>query len=223
MQATRIQERLEILDLFLSIEQHVTLLELAVLVREKNPARIHDMNFLKETMEMFCQCGFARKRIFESQDPVYEHHHLGAHHDHFICTACGEIREFHNPALERLQLEIAMEHHFHPLQHKMEIYGLCTNCLEQREPKPPLLLTTVGERVKIVEITGSREVRGRLAAMGLSPGTILEVINRNPAGPVIVATNDVRIALDTSLAANIRVVHSCRHPHCLDQENHPLS
>ena len=208
--ATRIQERLAILDLFLSTEQHLTLSELEALIQEKNPA-LQDRAFLKETMDMFCQFGFAKERTFEHQETQYEHRHLGQHHDHFICTKCGRIQEFVNPALERLQMSIAKNFQFHPLQHKMEIYGLCAECMEQREETIPLLMAAAGEKGQITRIAGGREMQGRLTAMGLTVGTCLEVINNHAAGPFIVAKDGLRMALGTGLAQKIQVTHSCQH------------
>jgi Fur family transcriptional regulator, ferric uptake regulator len=208
--ATRIEERLTILNLFLSVEQHLTLSELEQLIREKSPA-LRDRSFLKETMEMFCQFGFAKERSFESQETQYEHCHLGQHHDHFICTRCGSIHEFADPGLERLQMSIAKDFGFHPLQHKMEIYGLCAECMAQRDDTIPLLLAANGEKVQIVRMTGGREMQARLTAMGLKVGTCLQVINNHPAGPFIVAVNDLRMALGTGMAQKIVVAHACEH------------
>lgn len=206
--ATSIQERLDILDLFLSTEEHITLTELESLVKDKAP-EFQDRAFLKETMEMFCQFGFAEKRIFETQETRYEHQHLGTHHDHFICTRCGLIQEFANHNLERLQIDIARKFRFHPLQHKLEIYGLCADCMEQRDSTIPLQYAANGERVQIVKIMGGREVQARLADMGLIVGSCLEVVSNHPSGPFIVAINDVRLAINTGIAQKIVVEHSC--------------
>lgn len=206
--ATSIKERLNILDLFLSTEDHITLSELENLVKDRAP-EFQDRAFLKETMEMFCQFGFAEKRIFETQETRYEHQHLGTHHDHFICTRCGHIQEFANHNLERLQIDIARELRFHPLQHKLEIYGLCADCMEQRDSTIPLQYAANGERVRIVQIMGGREVQARLADMGLMVGSCLEIISNYPSGPFIVAVNDVRLAINTSIAQKIVVEHSC--------------
>ena len=209
--ATRIADRLRILDEFLTTELHITLPHLLEFI-EAGGIKDYDLDFLRETMEMFCQCGFAQKNEFDAQEPTYEHHHLGDHHDHFICTACGLIKEFHNNRLERLQLEIAAEYGFHPLQHKTEIYGLCDGCLAKREANPPLPLAAIGEKVRIVEILGNRALQARMASMGLSPGTILEVISSNPGGPFIVAAQGTRLALAVEMAESILVTHDCRHP-----------
>lgn len=208
--ATRIPDRLKILDEFLTVELHITLPDMLEYIRAGgNDA--YDLDFLRETLEMFCQCGFAQKNEFEAQETTYEHHHLGGHHDHFICISCGLIREFRNSRLEKLQLEIASDFNFHPLQHKMEIYGLCGDCLAKREKNPPLVHAAVGEKVRVVEIVGSRQFQARMTAMGLKPGVLLEVINNNPYGPFIIAVQGTRLALDADMAQSILVSHACRH------------
>lgn len=208
--ASRIEERLMILDIFLSVEQHVTLAELAALVRERQPA-LADLGFARETMEMFCQCGFAQQVTFENQEARYEHHHLGQHHDHFICTRCGQIQEFSNEELERLQRVIARQFQFHPLQHRMDIYGLCAGCMALRDEAIPLKMAANGERVRIVQLLGDRALQARLADMGLALGTCLEVISNQPAGPTIVAINTSRLAIDGAIAQHVVVAHACRH------------
>lgn len=209
--ATRIDDRLKILDIFLSTEQHLTISDLEYIIREKDPDLL-DRVFIKETMEMFCQFGFASKMTFDGQEIHYEHHHLGMHHDHFICTRCGLIQEFVNEELEHLQLTIARDFRFHPLQHRMEIYGLCSKCMEQRDATLPLMLAANGEEVCIVAIEGGRGIQARLTAMGLGIGTHLEVINNNASGPFIVAVKDNRLALGAEMTQKILVTHSCRHP-----------
>lgn len=208
--ASRIKERLVVLDIFLSTEEHLTLSSLEEIIRAREPELL-DHEFLLETMEMFCNFGFAQKRTFETRETLYEHHHVGAHHDHFICTRCGKIQEFVNPDLERLQMETAAQFQFHPLQHKMEIYGLCSSCMASRESLLPLCYAANGERVRIVQMRGGREVQARLGDMGLAVGTCLEIISNNPSGPSIVAFKDTRLAINSGIAQKIMVAHSCRH------------
>jgi Fur family ferric uptake transcriptional regulator len=208
--ASRIEERLKVLDIFLSVEDHLSLTGLEGIIREKRPELL-DREFLKETMEMFCQFGFAQKQLFETQEPVYEHHHLGMHHDHFICTRCGKIQEFANQNLERLQHAIAEQFQFHPLQHKMEIYGLCASCMAQREPALSLQYAANGERVRIVTILGGREVQTRLNDMGLTVGACLEIVSNHSSGPLIVASKGTRLAINAGLAKKVMVAHACHH------------
>lgn len=207
--ATRIDERLLILDSFLSLEKHLTISELGKLVQERAALDV-ERDFLIETMKMFCQFGFARELSFETAETLYEHLHLGAHHDHFICIRCGKIQEFVDPDIERLQAIMARDYQFHPLQHKMEIYGLCAACMAKREATLPLHLAANGERVRIVAVGCGREEQKRLADMGLIPGNCIEVINNQTTGPFIVALNETRLAIHADIAGKIMVSHSCR-------------
>ncbi len=208
--ATRVAERLLVLDAFLTTERHVTIFELAEIINVQHPELV-DETFLQETMAMFCQFGFARRHNFENKETLYEHQHLGKHHDHLICTKCGLIQEFHDDVLEDRQLIIAKIFHFHTLQHKTEIYGLCSKCLALREPSLPLYMAAIGERVTITDIQGGRGIQKRLVSMGLTVGAELELISSSPSGQQVVIVNDARLALGSNVAQKIMVSHACRH------------
>jgi len=112
----RIDDRLAILEVFLRIEQHITFQEL--LDALKKDGCDFEPDFVKNTLHLLCRYGFAVKKEFVGQPILYEHLHVGFHHDHLICTKCGKIVEFESRQLEDLQLEIAALHGFHVLQHK---------------------------------------------------------------------------------------------------------
>lgn len=52
----------------------------------------------------------------------------GDHHDHMICSECGDIIEFFDPTIERIQEEIAKKHNFLMKDHMMQILGVCAMC-----------------------------------------------------------------------------------------------
>jgi len=53
---------------------------------------------------------------------------LKKHHDHLICTSCGEIIEFFDETIESQQEKIAKEFNFQMTDHTMKIVGLCEKC-----------------------------------------------------------------------------------------------
>ena len=61
-----------------------------------------------------------------------EHQHfestMKTHHDHFVCNVCGKIMEFADLSLEKLKSRVAKSHNFVMLGHRLEIYGLCSDC-----------------------------------------------------------------------------------------------
>ena len=146
-----LNERLDILDAFLETEEHITLEELCRLLEEKGHS--FDPKFVRQCLNRMVDLGFAQRKQFEGQPIRYEHRHLGKHHDHLICTKCGNILEFANDDMERLQLEISAQYGFHMLQHRMDIYGICSRCLKRRKPLMPLAMARPREQVVIREIT----------------------------------------------------------------------
>ena len=198
-----VEDWLNVIDTFLNIEEHVTLEELMVLLRERGYD--YEPDFVRQCMNRWVDHGFAQKKTFEGQPPRYEHRHLGKHHDHFICTKCSKIIEFSNEEMERLQIKIAANQGFHMLQHKMEIYGLCSECLAERRPIMPLAMAKAGEKVIIKEMAGGNHARSRLASMGLRPGDLLEIINNNGQGRLIVGHKYTRLAMGRGIAQKIMV------------------
>jgi Fur family transcriptional regulator, ferric uptake regulator len=205
----RVQERLDIIDVFLGTEAHITLEEMVHLLKEKGYA--FDPVFVAQCMNRMVELGFARKKQFDGQPIRYEHRHLGKHHDHLVCTKCGKIVEFSDENIERCQLTVAARYGFHMLQHRMEIYGLCSDCLSRRQRLMPLAVAKPGEQVIIRELSGGRTRRARLAALGLRPGDTIEVIANSGQGRIILGHGHTRLAIGRGVAQVIMVV--------LDQEN----
>jgi len=201
--------RLNIIGVFLDSEEHLTLEELMQRLRERGYD--YEYDFVRHCMNRWVDLGFAQKKEFEGQPPRYEHRHLGHHHDHLICTKCGRIVEFENEEMEALQERIAGLRGFHILQHKMEIYGICSECLKKRSALLPLAMAKAGEKLLIKEITGGREARTRLASMGLRPGDVLEVISNDGEGRLIVGIGSTRLALGRGMAQKILVTLDTGH------------
>jgi len=199
----RVKERLNVIEVFLGTEEHVTLERMVDLLKEKG----YDLEpvFVSQCMNRMVELGFAQKKQFEGQPILYEHRHLGRHHDHLICTKCGTIVEFADEEIERRQLEVAARHGFYMLQHQMDIYGLCSNCISKRQRLLPLSMAKTGERVVIREITGGRTRRARLADMGLRPGDVVEVIANSGQGRIILAHGHTRLAMGRGMAQVIMV------------------
>jgi Fur family ferric uptake transcriptional regulator len=160
-----IDDRFKVLEAFLQTEKHVTVDELVELLR-KSGSQL-EPEFVSETLKLMCRFGFAHKSRFDNGELLYEHRHLGQHHDHMICTKCRKILEFEDKQIEQLQIRIAAAHGFHMLQHKLEIYGICSNCLRERIQMMPLIQAKPGERLIIRDINGGAGVKMRLLTMGL--------------------------------------------------------
>jgi Fur family ferric uptake transcriptional regulator len=196
-------KRLLVVEAFLATPDHVGV---GALQRRLQEGGHHlDIPFIAETLDLLCRYGLAEQTNFEGQEIQYEHRHLGWHHDHFICAKCGKITEFHDPEMEALQRQLALLHSFTLLRHKMELYGICGECRVERQPVMPLAFVLSGERVVIDRLLGGREVQHRLAEMGLTPGTEIEVVKAGGPGPNIVACRGSRLALGHGLSLKVLV------------------
>jgi Fur family ferric uptake transcriptional regulator len=195
------EDRFKVLESFLQTERHVTADELTERINQ-GPQRL-EAPFVSETLELMCRYGFANKQRFDNGQVRYEHLHLGQHHDHLICTKCRSIIEFSNDKLENLQVKIAAAHGFHMLQHKMEIYGICAECLQSRSEQISLDLAKPGEQLIIKEIQGGAGARVRLLTMGLRPGDRIEVITNQRHGQMVIAIDNKRYVLGRGLTEKI--------------------
>ena len=200
----RIQDRLNIIDVFLDTEEHITLEEMYRLL--KGRGYDYEPDFVRQCMNRMVDLGFAQKKQFEGQPVRYEHHHLGRHHDHMICTKCGRIIEFANEDMEILQQKIAAQKGFHILQHRMEIYGLCRDCVGKRRILMPLTMAKAGERLVIRELAGGRNARRILSNMGFREGDRIEIIANEGHGRIILGHDCTRLALGRGVAQKIMVM-----------------
>ena len=123
-------QRDTILRIFLETREHLSTNELHRLVQKKNP-RI-GFTTVYRTLKLFTEAGLAREILLHDGQTRYEHALAGEHHDHLVCTGCNAIIEFEDETIEKLQKEIAARHGFMIRSHKLEIYGLCAACRDQR-------------------------------------------------------------------------------------------
>jgi Fur family ferric uptake transcriptional regulator len=202
------EDRFKVLEAFLETEKHVSINELVERL-DNNGWRL-DSEFVKETLKLMCRFGFAHKSRFDNGIILYEHRHLGQHHDHMICTKCRKILEFEEDLIEQLQIKIAATHGFHMLQHKLEIYGICNNCIRKRIQLMPLTRAKPGERLVIKEINGGADAKMRLLTMGLRPDDKIEVITNNSQGQLAIAADLKRYVLGRGLAEKIMVEQNKR-------------
>jgi Fur family ferric uptake transcriptional regulator len=77
--------------------------------------------------ESVATCPFA-KFVFRRNSRRYEHDYGYPQHDHLICSKCGKLIEFENAPLSRILDDVATEHGFRMVGHRLEVDGLCAEC-----------------------------------------------------------------------------------------------
>ena len=78
------------------------------------------------TLKSLTESGLAVERRFLDKTSVFEYNDPTAHHDHLICMRCHQIIEFENEEIEKLQEAVARQLGFRLIDHKLELYGICT-------------------------------------------------------------------------------------------------
>jgi Fur family ferric uptake transcriptional regulator len=198
-----LEERINILEVFLQTEKHLSAAELVDLMRKGGMELAPE--FVIDTLKLMCRYGFAQQHSFNNGVFRYEHRHLGQHHDHMVCTKCKKIIEFQNDQIENLQVRVTATHGFHMLQHKMEIYGICSDCLKKRQDITSLMVARQGERLVIKNFTGGAGARMRLMSMGLRVGDEIDVITNLNQGQLVIAIENKRLVMGRGLAEKIMV------------------
>jgi Fur family ferric uptake transcriptional regulator len=119
-------QRDDIAHVFFTLGQHVSAELLYAEVKKVNPHVGYATIY--RTLRLLKECELVTERHFDDGQARYEVV-SDKHHDHFICERCGKIIEFENEGLERLQETVARELKVTLTRHKMELYGICAECL----------------------------------------------------------------------------------------------
>ena len=75
------------------------------------------------TVKLFEEAGIVAKHDFKGGKARYEELNEG-HHDHLIDIKTGEIIEFVDDEIEKLQKKVADKYGYKLVDHKLELYGL---------------------------------------------------------------------------------------------------
>jgi len=196
-------KRFRVLEMFLKTDEHISSSDLTKqLILEDGS---FDKNFVAGTMELLCKYGFANKIEFDNGIPRFEHRHLGLHHDHMICTKCDSIIEFRDEELEKNQSDMASAYGFHMLQHKLEIYGICAECLKQRSHILSLDQVKQGEKVVVTDFEPGHKIAERLTSMGIRKGATIEIISAQSGGQIVAAVKESRFVLGRGMSTKVFV------------------
>ena len=120
-------QREVILETLYNSDEHLTPESLHQLIGEKYPDLKTGIATVYRTLALLEDSNMVTSLSFGAQGKKYE---LGAkeHHDHMICTTCGDITEFVDEEIEKRQHTIANALGFKMTDHSMQIYGICKKC-----------------------------------------------------------------------------------------------
>ena len=75
----------------------------------------------------FEEAGLIERHEFDDDKAVYELSD-GAHHDHMICNSCSKVFDLTANDIKTVYQDIAEQHGFDVVSHRLTLYGTCSNC-----------------------------------------------------------------------------------------------
>ncbi len=120
-------QREVILECLYNSQEHLTPESLHQLIQKNYSNLKIGIATVYRTLSLLENSNMVTSLSFGAQGKKYE---LGAkeHHDHMICTKCGNITEFVDEEIENRQHQISKELGFKMSDHSMQIYGICKDC-----------------------------------------------------------------------------------------------
>jgi len=84
------------------------------------------------TLDLLQECGLVSKYRFTENSSRYEKAFGRPHHHHLICLECGDLIEFVNDRLNRIQEEVCTDKNFSPQSSSLQIFGTCAKCRKSK-------------------------------------------------------------------------------------------
>ncbi len=119
-------QRALIVGEFLRANAHLSAEELYAIVKRKEN-NIGQVTVFR-TLKLLEEAGIAKPVNFGDKTVRYEMNYETEHHDHLVCTLCGKVIEVLDSKLEKRKEKVCSKYEFVPLNHRLEIFGICKAC-----------------------------------------------------------------------------------------------
>jgi Fur family ferric uptake transcriptional regulator len=126
-------QRLAIADVVLSADRHLSVDDVASALRDRGN-RIGTATVYR-TLDVLVESGLAVERDFGEGFRRFEPARDAPHHEHLLCTSCGNVIEFRDERLDRITTLHAEAHGFARQRHRLVIYGVCPECQRGRRAR----------------------------------------------------------------------------------------
>ncbi|WP_394833994.1 transcriptional repressor [Pendulispora rubella] len=116
----------------LEYDGHFHVQELARVLQERG-LRDASVATVYRAMPLLVEAGIVQPALVSAGDEQrYEAAFERPHHDHLVCTQCGDVVEFHDEVLETLQRVIAERYGYELTGHVHELLGCCPKCRKKK-------------------------------------------------------------------------------------------
>ncbi|MDD4363144.1 MAG: Fur family transcriptional regulator [Atribacterota bacterium] len=122
-------ERKEIIEVIIKLQNHFDADEIYQQLR-KHQSNV-SLATVYRTIPLLIDSGLIMETLHFKEKVLYEKIYNRKHHDHLICVNCGEIIEFYDEDVEKMQNRICQAHQFVATEHRLGIKGYCKKCQEK--------------------------------------------------------------------------------------------
>ena len=120
----RSDQRWKIAEAILSVAEHLSAQEIVSLIQKKHPGI--GAATVYRNIKVLCDALILKESLTDARGHVVYEIFDKAHHDHIVCLDCGEIFEFHDNEIERLQEKIIRKQNFDEVRHRHVVYANCS-------------------------------------------------------------------------------------------------
>jgi len=114
------EQRLQLFKFLYENKGHFECEELIIKINKKNQ-KVSRATIYR-TLDILVKYNFVRKIVLDDGIARYENKISTKHHDHMICIESGNIIEFFNENIERIQDEIAEKHGYVIVKHVHQLF-----------------------------------------------------------------------------------------------------
>ncbi len=129
------EQRRALVDLVFSHHEHFDADSLIERLPRRGQPGFVSRPTVYRTLNELVDAGLLRRFELDGR-AVYEHDYGYPQHDHLYCKQCRRLIEFRSDEFLRWRDEVAAQHKFRVLGHRLIITGICEQCrLTRRRPK----------------------------------------------------------------------------------------
>ena len=113
---------------------HFSASEIFEHIRDRLPAV--NQSTVYRALERMAKAGEISVSDMGTGSAVYEGLANGMHH-HLVCQICGQVITIGHEEVGSFFEAVEQRHNFHVLTNHLVLFGVCSQCLEEDEQKPP--------------------------------------------------------------------------------------
>ena len=127
------QQRRQLVEHIFAQHEHFDADALLARLKEAHRGGAISRPTVYRTLTELVDAGLLRKMTLKGR-AVYEHDYGYPQHDHLHCQQCDALIEFSSDEVKRIREDVARQHRFRVIGHRLIITGVCAKCAQSKRP-----------------------------------------------------------------------------------------